>query len=140
MKQSMTDTEHMQNRSPWIRRHRILALLLPFAFAIVFFSLLFAINDAARTQVSQGEPGAFFRFWDGAQFGFGLSVFGLFLFPENSRLGDRYWLAYPFYVLPAIVFFFARRTWILIAAYIVYCLLAVAAVWSGINLCVRLMP
>ncbi len=130
-----------QNRTPWIRRHRILALLIPFAATIAFFALLSAIQSAATPKTYGYEPGAWHRFWDGFLFGAAISSFGLVSFDEDwTCLGGRYWLAYPFYVIPAVLFLLAKRKRFLVPAYVVYCLIAVAAVFSGICLMARLMP
>ncbi len=138
------DSDHSQDpipNKPWIRRHRILALIIPFAATIVFFALIYAIQSAATPEPYLVDTSAWHRFWDGFLFGAAIPSLGLVSFDEDwTYLGGRYWLAYPFYVIPAVLFLLAKRKRFLIPAYVVYCLIAVAAVFSGFCLAGRLMP
>ncbi len=141
MNRSSEDSARAQKRKPWIRRHRVLALIIPFVATIVFFALLYAIQAAATPKEYGYEPGVWYRFWDGFMFGATISSFGLVSFDEDWKwLGGRYWLAYPFYVIPAVLFLLAKRKRFLIPAYVVYCLLVAAAVFSGICIVCWLMP
>ena len=141
MNRSLEDSKPAQNCKPWIRRHRILALLIPFVATLAFFTLFYAIQAAVTPEPYGDDPGAWHRFWEGFLFGAPFSFFGLIAFVWDwTRFGGRYWLAYPFYVIPAVLFLFSKRKRFLIPAYVVYCLLAAAAVFSGVCLSARLMP
>ncbi len=55
------------------------------------------------------------------------------------RLKDHYWFAYPFYVIPAASFLFARKNWTAVIAYALFCLLVCAAFFSGLDVIGRVM-
>ena len=88
----------VEKRQPvkwWIRRHRVLALLAPFAIAIIAFTLVFAVQCDSLADML-----------DAAQFGFLASIYGLATFTEGIRHYPftPMWYAevfvWPFYVLP----------------------------------------
>ena len=134
-------SDHPVPNKCWIRRHRILALVIPFVVAITFFTLFYGIQAVRMPCGYEENSNAWFRFWDGAWFGFYFSAIALISFVEDwRRLGGAYWLSYPFYVIPAVWFFLSKTNISVIATYIVYCLLVGMAAFSGIRLLVWLMP
>ena len=141
MNRSSEASESVQKGKPRIRRHRILALVIPFAVAITFFTLFYGIQAVRMPCGYEENPNVWFRFWDGVRFGFPFSAIALIAFVEDwRRLGGEYWLSYPFYVIPAVWFFFTKKTVSVIVAYTVYCLLVGMAAFSGIRLLVWLTP
>ena len=124
--------ENETKRQPvkwWIRRHRVLSLLAPFAIATIAFTLVFAVQCDSLADML-----------DAAKFGFLASIYGLATFTEGIRHYPftPMWYAevfvWPFYVLPAIAFVFSRNAKVLIFAYAVYCVLVVLAIYSGIGI------
>ena len=57
----------------WLRRHRVLALLAPFAIATSAFSLFFAVQRNSLAEML-----------DAAWFGFLASIYGLATFAEGN--------------------------------------------------------
>ena len=125
----------------WIRRHKILAILATFFAAILIFSLFSGFQAVCSSDEFAADSGCLSRFFAGSSAGFVYSAISWLFFIEDwTRPLNHNWLAYPFYVLPALVFFFARTNRTAIIAYVLFCILVCAALYSGLDLIVRLMP
>lgn len=122
----------------WIRRHKYLSILAPFAALILFFSVLTGIQSVCFPDKRVEDPGALHRFFDGSFNGFVYSAVSWIFFVEDwSGQVDHYWFAYPFYAIPALVFLFARRNRTAIVAYALFCILVCVALFSGLCIIAR---
>ena len=125
----------------WIRRHKILAIIAPFLLLILFLATWLGTLGACTPKEYGQDPGPLRRFSSGALDGFAFAVFSWISFVEDwTRMSDHYWLAYPSYAVPALVFLFARRNLTAIVAYVLFCILVCVALFSGLGLLARLMP
>jgi len=123
------ENENNQPVKWWIRRHRILALLAPFVIAPIAFALIFAVQCDSLAEKQ-----------DGAWFGFLASYYGLGSFTEGihhypfTPMWYAEILVWPLYAIPVIPFVISRNGKVLICVYVIYCLLAILAIYSGIGI------
>lgn len=125
----------------WIRRHKILSVLAPFFASILFFMFFSGFQAVCSPDEFSAASGWLSRFLSGSSAGFLYSAISWIYFIEDwTRPTEHNWLAYPFYAIPALVFLFVRKNGIAIIAYVMFCILVCAALYSGLDLIVRLMP
>lgn len=114
----------------WIRRHRILALLAPFAAMVVIIVGWVAISLVIfRDEIIEPPVEAFLS---GVEFGLCGAARGLIDFAYSPvRIMAFRWLAWPFYLAPASVFLASEKAVSLISAYVLYFVLACFGVVAG---------
>jgi hypothetical protein len=129
-----------RNRKPWIRRHKILAVVAPFVALILFLSAWMGIRGACVPSAFEPDSSPWNRFLSNAMDGFIFSVFSWMAFVEDwARLRCHHWFAYPLYVVPVIVFISTRNNRTAIISYTLFCLLVCAAFFFGLEVTGRVM-
>lgn len=140
MNRSSEDSESVQKGKPWIRRHKILAVIAPFVALILFLSAWLGIRGACMPSAFEPNSGPWNRFLSDAVDGLIFSVFSWMAFIEDwARLTHHHWLAYPIYAVPAIMFVSTRNNRTAVVSYSIFCLLVCAAFFSGIEVTGRVM-
>ena len=140
LNRSSEDSDLAQKRKPWIRRHKILAVIAPFGALILFLSAWLGIRGACAPSAFEPDTGPWDRFLSNAMDGFIFSVFSWMAFVEDwVRLRCHHWLAYPLYIIPAIVFVSNRNNRTVVISYTLFCLLVCAAFFFGLEVTGRVM-
>lgn len=124
----------------WVRRHSVLAFLLPFPafiFGLPFVGILYEI---LFDPYERGRPG-FKEVCSAFGYGMILAVTGPFEFLwewfGRSSLHPCTW---PFYLLPFMVFLTTRRLWLSVVAYVLFFLLAIVSFSCGFERVCAGMP